>query len=228
MERKIIPLIILTILIFSCNKNDINTLNNGLVAYYPLDGNAIDASGNNHDGVTYGTVLTEDRFNHSGKALLFSGTNSYINLHCNFDYQLRTINLWFYANTIDQIARHIYISDNPKLKYGFSQIKIMEINGTKQIRSSAGIGGGTAEGNAEVLGKKWYMITLVVDTNETRHYLDGSLIGKFANGYMTSNAGDTSALLGVSREYDRYFEGKLDDVRIYNRALSEAEIKKLY
>ena len=203
------------------------TLNNGLVAYYPLDGNAIDESGNNYNGITFGTVMTEDRFDHSGKALLFSGTNSYINLHCNLDYPLRTINLWFYADSIDQIARHIYISDNPKLRYGFTQIKIMTINGTKQIRSSAGVPGGVAEGNSIVSEKEWYMITLVVDSNETRHYLDGSLIGKFANGYMTSNAGDTSALLGVSREYDRYFEGKLDDVRIYKRALSEAEIKKL-
>jgi hypothetical protein len=71
------------------------------------------------------------------------------------------------------------------------------------------------------------MITLVVDSNETRHYLNGSLFGKFGNGLITSSSGDTSALLGTSREFDRYFIGKLDNVRIYNRALSEAEIKKL-
>jgi hypothetical protein len=214
-------------LIFSCKKNDLNTLNDGLMAYYPLDGSAIDESGNGHNGILYGTALSTDKYNQPNKALSFSGNNSFINLGYNFDYPLRTINIWFYADSIDQIARHIYISDNPKLKYGFTQIKIMEINGEKQIRSSAGIPGGIAEGSSDVVEKEWYMITLVVDSNETRHYLNGSLFGKFGNGLITSSSGDTSALLGTSREFDRYFIGKLDNVRIYNRALSEAEIKKL-
>jgi len=205
----------------------INPLKIGLVAYYPLDGKANDESGSNLNGLISGTPeTTSNRNNTSGKALSFSGTN-YITLGSSFDSPLRTINAWFYATVIDPTERHIYISDSPALLYGFTQIKVREINGVKQIRSSAGIPGGVAEGNAPITLNKWYMITLVVDASKTRHYLDGELIGIFDNGYIKSNNGDALALIGTSRVYDRSFVGKLDDVRIYDRALSETEIQYL-
>jgi hypothetical protein len=227
MKKKLITIIILGVLIWSCNKNDINTLNDGLMAYYPFNGNAQDRSGNSHNGIIYGAILTEDRFHNPEHAFLFTGNNSYIDLDYNFDYPLRTINLWFYANTIDQIERHLYISDNPQLLFGFTQIKIREIDGEKAIRSSAGIPGGIAEAKYEVSEKRWYMITLVVDENSTKHYLNGDLIGEFPNDIISSYNGSESALLGTSRVYDRFFNGKIDDVRIYSRALSESEIHLL-
>ena len=227
MNKKIISITILVILFISCDKQTI-TITGGLAAYYPLNGNADDESGNNYHGIVHRAIVTEDRFNNSSKAFQFSGSDSFIVLGSDFDFPLRTINLWFYANTIDEIERHIYISDNPQLNNGFSQIKIKEYDGIMQIRSSAGIPGGLAEGKSEVSEKEWYMITLVVDGNETRHYLNGSLIGEFKNGSISSDNGISSALLGTSRVFDRYFDGKIDDVKIYGRALSESEILKLY
>jgi len=227
MGKKIISLIFLTVLFLSCDKQ-IVTITGGLMGYYPFNGNANDGSGNNYHGIIQRAILTEDRFNNPNNAFQFNGSDSFIILGNDFDYPSRTINLWFYANTIDEIERHIYISDNPQLNNGFTQIKIKEIDGIKQIRSSAGIPGGVAEGKSEVSEQKWYMITLVVDANATRHYLNGSLIGEFDNGGISSDAGITSALLGTSRVFDRYFDGKIDDIRIYARALSESEIKQLY
>jgi hypothetical protein len=204
----------------------LNPLKIGLMAYYPLDGNANDESGNNLNGIMHGTELTTNHDNTQGKALTFSG-NSYISLGSNFDFPLRTINIWFYATVIDLTERHIYISDSPALLNGFTQIKVKEVDGMKTIRSSAGIPGGVAEGSTQILLNKWYMLTLVVDSSKTRHYLNGELIGIFDNGLSRSNNGDALALLGTSRVYDRFFIGKLDDVRIYNRALSEIEIQSL-
>jgi hypothetical protein len=203
-----------------------NTLKIGLMAYYPLDGNADDQSGNNLNGVITGTESTINRNNTSGKALSFSG-NSFISLGSNFDFPRRTVNVWFYASVIDMTERHIYISDSPVLLNGFTQIKVKEVEGKKTIRSSAGIPGGIAEGSSQIMLNKWYMITLVVDEAKTRHYLNGELIGIFDNGLARSNNGDPLALLGMSRVYDRTFIGKLDDVRIYDRALSESEIQSL-
>ena len=56
-------------------------LTNGLVAYYPLDGNAVDASGNGNNGVPVNVAFTTDRFGVAGGAAQFSGargTNSAI------------------------------------------------------------------------------------------------------------------------------------------------------
>jgi hypothetical protein len=198
-----------------------------LMVFYPLDGNANDLSTHNLNGIVTGAQLTANRNNIADKAMSFSGTNSFISLGSNFDYPVRTINIWFNATIIDLSERHIYISDSPMIQYGFTQIKVKEINGIPQIRSSAGIPGGTAEGNAAISINQWYMITLVVDPVNTRHYLNGELIGIYGNGLAHSNNGDMLALLGTSRVYDRSFVGKIDDVRIYDKALSQAEIKNL-
>jgi len=222
-------LLIISINLFNSCKKDPHSqdsLKVGLMAYYPLDGNADDESGYNQDGIINGTELASNRNNISGKALSFTG-DSYISLGSKFDFRLRTINVWFNANVVDLSERHIYISDSPVLLNGFTQIKVKEVNGKKTIRSSAGIPGGIAEGNSQIMSDKWYMITLVVDSTKIRHYLDGELIGLFDNGFSRSNNGDTLALLGTSRVHDRSFIGKLDDVRIYDRALSETEIQNL-
>jgi hypothetical protein len=198
-----------------------------LVSLYPLNVNAKDAIGKN-DGLIYGAVPSTDRFNHENGSFHLDGYDDYINLRSNFDYPERTINIWFNADTIDEISRHIYISDNPGLNNGFTQIKILEMDGKKLIRSSAGIPGGTAEASSEVEAHQWYMITLVASQDSVRHYLNGDLIGKFGNATIASSYGDTSALLGTSRVHDRNFKGKLDDVRIYKRTLNPGEIISLF
>jgi len=200
----------------------------GLVAFYPFNGNAYDESGNRHDGSLSGPVLTFDRCGIANKAYYFDGIDDYINLITNFDYPRRTINLWFYAETIDLMARHIYVSDNPNLNNGFSQIKIMITSGLKEIRSSSGIYGPIAEAHAIVKENEWHMVTLVADEDSARHYLDAKLIGSFKNGTNTSMAGEPSALLGTSRVFDRFYKGRIDDVRIYDRTLGADEIMRLY
>src|SRR6266516_2522215 len=54
-------------------------LTNGLVAYYPFNGNANDASGNGNNGTNYGAVLTTDRFGNTSQAYLFDGASAFIN-----------------------------------------------------------------------------------------------------------------------------------------------------
>src|SRR5580693_6339652 len=53
-------------------------LTNGLVAYYPFNGNANDASGNGNNGTVNGATLTPDRFGNTNSAYNFNGTNNYI------------------------------------------------------------------------------------------------------------------------------------------------------
>jgi hypothetical protein len=55
-------------------------LNDGLVAYYPFDGNANDESSNRHDGTVNGPTLTEDRFGNANSAYSFDGVNDFIEI----------------------------------------------------------------------------------------------------------------------------------------------------
>jgi len=57
------------------------SLTDGLVAYYPFDGNANDASGNGNHGTTHGVTLTTDRFGNANGAYYF-GEGNYIRGNC--------------------------------------------------------------------------------------------------------------------------------------------------
>ena len=56
------------------------TLNTGLIAYYPFDGNADDKSGHGNNGVVHNAVLTNDRLGNSNSAYQFNGNNAYIEI----------------------------------------------------------------------------------------------------------------------------------------------------
>ncbi|HLO59110.1 MAG TPA: gliding motility-associated C-terminal domain-containing protein [Bacteroidales bacterium] len=215
-------------IIILCNPIISQIPTNGLVGFYPFNGNAIDESGNGHNALVSGPVLTTDRCGQADSAYYFDGIDDYMDLMSTFDYPERTVNLWFCADVIDGIERHIYVSDNPYLTNGFSQIKIRELGGLKEIRSSTGVAGPVAEAHAEVKEYEWHMITLTADRDTARHYLDGQFIGKFANSNFTSVRGYESALLGTSRVFDRNYKGKIDDLRIYNRVLTYDEIIALF
>lgn len=53
-------------------------LNDGLVAYYPFNGNANDESGSGKNGTVYGATLTQDRFGNANSAYNFNGTDNFI------------------------------------------------------------------------------------------------------------------------------------------------------
>lgn len=73
--------------------NESDTINSGLIAYYPFNGNANDLSGNGHNGIVNGATLTTDRFGNLNSAYYFDG-NDYIKA-CIGSYDKLAISLWF-------------------------------------------------------------------------------------------------------------------------------------
>ena len=70
--------------------------NEGLVAYFPFDGDASDMSGNGNDGTVYGATLGEDRNGEAGKAYEFDGANDWIGLSQQIpDLENFTLSAWF-------------------------------------------------------------------------------------------------------------------------------------
>ena len=71
----------------------------GLVGYWPFNGNANDASGNNLNGIVYGATLTADRFGNPNSAYSFNGSSNYIEIANNAVLELTTYTeaLWFFA-----------------------------------------------------------------------------------------------------------------------------------
>ncbi len=93
---KKVAVIILFIIVFFGLKASAATL----IAYYPFEGDANDASGNGYNGTVYGATLTN--FGHSGQAYYFDGSNDYIDVPLNINpsnYPQLTMGAWVKADS---------------------------------------------------------------------------------------------------------------------------------
>ena len=123
----------------------------------------------------------------------------------------------------------IYDSDHSLLNYGFTKIRVLENNGDKIVRYSAGGNPSTHEEPVEE--NTWYAATITYSTanNEVKYYLNQNWLATYTAGVGTSTpSGHPTVALGTSRIFDRYFDGQIDDIRIYDKVMSPNEIEALY
>jgi hypothetical protein len=221
-------------------------LTNGLVGYWPFNGNANDESGNGNDGTVYGATLTIDRFGSDNKAYSFNGSYTYIdcgqmsNLG-NYPNSL-TENAWILA-AINQsnYCKMPLISKRQTGNNGWATLGAGG-NGTRGVpwnnqayffvNAPNYIDGITNAlfSNSLTNDNVWHMLTGVKSGYDYKIYFDGILQDSTTDIYP--NLGSTDNMLfghesiwGFSCE--QWYNGKLDDVRIYNRALSQSEITYL-
>jgi hypothetical protein len=217
-------------------------LTNGLVAYFPFEGNAIDASGNGHNGAFFGTTnFGVDRFGNSNSCLSLAGAQgigSGVDVPSldSLPYLPATYSAWFLITSFppppsgglsvmtlvgreacnEQADGALVICSDPSAKLTNSLIYFA--------------GGSDATTGWTPPTNKWCQLVLTLSSNGAANfYLDG-----------TNLAGPGSASTGVAEDfrigasggsgcgYEYVWNGLIDDVRIYSRALSNAEIQELY
>lgn len=200
------------------------SLNDSLQAWYPFNGNALDVSGNGNDGVVNGAILTTDRFGNANSAYQFDGISAHIELPSDFDYPERTVTFWFNANSITSGSSNtMYDSDHSTLVNGKTGFNVNNFTSGNHARINYSGSGHEVDINLD----QWYMITITV-SDSARKYIGDSLFATVALDNTHSKDGNPYASLAKTRVNDRFFHGKIDDVRIYNRALSQSEVKALW
>jgi outer membrane protein assembly factor BamB len=212
-------------------------LKEGLIAYYPFNGNAKDESGNGHDGEVKGATLAADRNNVASKAYSFvkaSGQHIAIPDTPDFHLQVNTISAWVRFNST-ALPGHTIIS-----KEGMGLSKV----GGKSTPTGFTLGYGGAGMNYGLNGSgkyyptlheiipevgRWYLVTGTYDGSTRKLYTNGKLV-KAVDQAFTLSHDATEVRIGddPNPSTPRYFDGKIDDIRIYNRALSVGEITALY
>ncbi|HNX89036.1 MAG TPA: T9SS type A sorting domain-containing protein [Paludibacteraceae bacterium] len=199
-----------------------------LIAWYKLDGNAFDNSGNNNNGILTGATPTSDRWGNANSALKFNGIYDKVDLPGDFDFPERTISVWFKTNSFPTSGAWIYDSDHSNLMYGHTQIYVISESGINKI--SLCVGYNTSSYTFDnALTDTWYHAAIVVNENYVKYFINGALIDSVPNNdFAHSSDGDNFAKIGTTRKNDRFFDGAIDDVRIYNCALSDEEIQTLY
>ncbi|HPG82082.1 MAG TPA: LamG domain-containing protein [bacterium] len=200
----------------------------GLVAYYPFNGNANDESGNNNNGTVIGATLTADRFGVNDKAYRFDG-NDYIQFADNpvFDaiekQDILSVSIWiniygwWYGRYFTMIDKYEAASDFGWVFYIMDDKFVFHIHGGRESIYSFVL-------------NMWYHIAFTFSRSKGRYelYINDKLVeiisisadipetsGACYIGYSPSGGDDTA-------------HGVIDDIRIYNRIISETEISDLY
>src|SRR5437660_1178172 len=197
----------------------------GLVAAYSFNegsGTAVgDSSGTNNTGTLSGASwTTAGRF---GNALVFNGTSARVNIPNSASLQLTTgmtLEAWVNPSTVDGAWRDVI--------YKATDNYYLEATSTNASKPAGGgtFGGAGSEsyGTAALAVNTWTHLATTYDGSTLRLYVNGVQVSSQAR---TGNlATSTSALqIGGDSTYGQYFTGTIDEVRIYNRALSQAEIQ---
>lgn len=202
---------------------------NGLIGWWPFNGNANDESGNANNGLVNGATLTSDRFNNSNTAYNFDGINDYISINNQFDLANRTFNFWFNPTSITPITGTLIVSDNPQLQYGLTQARVIKVNNEDIVQIGTGLAAGDYLGTSTNTNN-WQMLTYVRTTDSVTLFLNGIFVASTSQiGSYTSNVGNTELIIGTDRNllYD-FYEGNIDDIGIWNRALTQQEITDLF
>ncbi len=209
---------------------------NGLIAWYPFNGNANDSSGHNNNGVITGAIPTADRFGHQGKALLFNGNNQYVSVANNVWSDSLTLSAWINANdfgsTNPQTAGRVIIFKAPNTGYNCDYSLSVGYDQNSQARVSFNFGQGSTQytsitGNIVLQTNQWYLVTATRANGISKIYINGVMDVSTTYSYTPYNQ-NFNLLLGMSVNANQSFSGALDELRIYNRALSVQEILNIY
>lgn len=216
-------LFLVVVLIFVSSMNGQVNLKSGLVAHYPFVGNANDQSGNAYHGTVNGATLTSDRFGRANNAYSFNGIDNNIiiantlgiNLFSGF-----TIAAWVNF-TVDNTSGQTIVSNHKNYEpNGFNLAA--SFNKAQINTNNANYSCATAETYND---GKWHLFIgtfngsqLVINVDgQTKATLNAEFtIGGLANIHIGSDT-DLS-----------YYNGKIDDIRIYNRVLNNSEVQALF
>ena len=209
----------------------------GLVAYYPFNGNANDESGNGHDGTLGGDIghdspsLTADRFEKANSAYKFDAYREMIKLPANIVDGKSNISLAFWIKAADPNSAMGVITgsnssrDNEYLFMIHSGGNIYGIIKNQEMY-----------GNTIIADNTWHLFVVTRNSDgSVKYYVDGTLdkSASLPSGNLSISdgglwLGNEQDSVGGSWDSSQQLKGILDDIRIYSRALSQEEIGVLF
>ncbi len=198
---------------------------NGLVGWWPFNGNAIDESVNTNDGTVNGAILTTDRFGNAGKAYSFDGVNDYITMPQNLSSF--SISMWFKKEITTNTYSDIFHYENAYAQLVNDSTFYARI----QNPSTPSIGLPTTT-NLDL--NTWHHLVLTFDSILQRIDVKIDNLTYLTSGYggggvyYPSFNNNLFYLGGLQILNLFYFKGSLDDIGIWDRALTPTEITGLY
>lgn len=217
-----------TVLVYNIIQPSPPSVTNGLVAHYPFNGNANDESGNGRNGTVNGATLTTDRFGVANKAYSFDG-NDWIAVGRNaaFEFNDFTLSTWISTTNSPGMILSYVANDLSENAWQY---------GTNSFQS---VGGYVYQGSyitytSPLILNSWHHVVLTKSGTSAKLFVNGVQVVSQSVSNSISYTNPRGLLIGadddnVNPDPDTwFFNGKIDDVRIYNRGLSSAEVQNLY
>jgi uncharacterized protein (TIGR02145 family) len=217
---------------------------NGLVGWWGFNGNAQDGSGNGNHGTVNGATLTTDRFGNQNGAYSFDGIDDRIDLPLNLNGALLNLSQFTLTGFI--------LKNSTDERTFFSNWKSFPLSDPFGVNCA--IGPGIKAGNCSgtgvfttnhIISGEWYNVSIVFDGLQSNAL---NRIKLFINGYqqlsdsgltvyspfvVSSSLGNQATHTAFGSHFSQFgwwahLDGKLDNIGIWNRALTQHEITNLY
>lgn len=218
---------------------------NGLVLYLPLNGNANDSSSYANNGVNYGSTPIADRFGKSKKSMYFNGA-SRIEIPSSASLNLtnnKTLSCWVYIPstvTLNSYPALIW-KDEPLYSTTYT-IQLNEYYGySSDYHYKFDFFFSSGYAHYQSLSKelytsykdKWFHIAATYDTIScySKIYINGHINDSLYIGKKQSNYSNLPLYIGSGRQFTdnrMCFNGNIDEVRLYNRAVTKTEVYNMY
>jgi hypothetical protein len=216
------------------------TLTNGLVGYWPFCGNANDASQNGNNGTVNGATLTADRFGAASNAYSFNGNSRIdvgtLNTQIGGSNSSWSVQCWFKSNGSlngDMVLVTDYSSNTNSDQVVSTWLALWSFTFNNKVGSALR----NIPNGWDVLSinpyndNQWHSMVSVSELGLLKLYIDGILINTINYNNNTNFIGSPYFRFGAllfNGQLDSYFQGQLDDIGIWNRALTQQEITQLY
>jgi len=213
--------VLIILLLFSISGNLHADINDGLIAFFPFEGNANDTSGNGNNGIEHGVTYTIGKI---GKAATFDGVNDYIQVTNSITLNTSKYSLSCWVN-FSNVKQQVFIDKRNGWKMRNFSLALTD----KSIIEGCS-GDGTnyfVYGNNSVIINEFYHIVLTYDQQNLKLYVNG-IEKNNTHCTTTTNIGNGDILIGCHGESDFYFKGTIDQLRIYNRSITQSEIQELF
>ena len=214
----------------------------GLTGHWKLDETSgtsiVDSSGNGHTGV-FNNANTEDYVRGAVmNALRFDGVNNEVQVSDHADLELTTnftASVWFKLDADNTAQQKILFKEHSVEPFISWEISINASRDVMFLLSNTASNSGTPTsyfyvGSNPISVGQWYHAVAVKNGGDLTFYINGAEDEWYNNGPYTGTiiASDSDFLIGAGGGTSAVFQGEIDDARIYQRALSSAEVQKLY
>ncbi|GAB4334598.1 MAG: hypothetical protein Kow0037_13440 [Calditrichia bacterium] len=199
-----------------------------LIAWYPFNGNANDASGNGHHGTVFGAAQTEDREGNANSAYWFDGVNDLIRVtnHSQLNFQ-NGISVVFWMRNDFAFNREAFPLSHGSWENRWKVSLIAD----QRLRWTINTADGIVDGDtpSPLNTGEWYHVAVVYDGADFEIWLNGEAVylGSWS-GLLNTTTYDFTMGQRLPGDPQYNFRGALDEVRLFDYGLSPSEIRDLY